>query len=117
MPVMAFCEMSLPHDGPMNELVTFSTGTSYASASAFLTSVTSSLVSVDVWMRSESSPTVVTFGCSSGETAVTVSIASCWSVSETPDTTNSEPPRNSMPGLRPGLIGRSRRGSRGSSRS
>ena len=32
---MAFCEMSLPHDGPMNELVTFSTGTSYASASAF----------------------------------------------------------------------------------
>ena len=26
MPVMAFCEMSLPHDGPMNELVTFSTG-------------------------------------------------------------------------------------------
>ena len=23
MPVMAFCEMSLPHDGPMNELVTF----------------------------------------------------------------------------------------------
>ena len=39
MPVMAFCEMSLPHDGPMNELVTFSTGTSYASASAFLTSV------------------------------------------------------------------------------
>ena len=22
MPVMAFCEMSAPHDGPMNELVT-----------------------------------------------------------------------------------------------
>ena len=35
-------------------------------------------------MRSESEPTVVTFGCSSGAICVTVSIASCWSVSDDP---------------------------------
>ena len=106
MPEMAFCEMSLPHDGPMNELVTLVTSTSYASAKAFLTSVTSSLVRVEVWMRSASEPTVVTFGCSSGETSSTVSMATCWSWLVTPETMNCEPPRNSMPGLRPGLIRR-----------
>lgn len=85
----------------MYELVTSPSDTSYALASSTATCSTCALLSSAVCTRTVLEPTEVTRGTSSGATAATASSAGCCEVSETPETVNSDPPRNSMPRLSP----------------